>query len=142
MPTGKQRRNTPQRKVILEELCAVHSHPTAAELYEIVRRRLPRISLGTVYRNLEVLYEDGQIDKLELAGAETRFDGNLEPHCHARCTACGKVTDLYGIEKVLPPQPAEIDGHLIEGYRLEFFGHCTDCRMRESYLEHAAARSN
>ena len=75
MSDTKLRRNTPQRRIILEELCAVTTHPTAGELYGIVRRRLPRVSLGTVYRNLEVLYANGVINKLDYAGAEARFDG-------------------------------------------------------------------
>ena len=80
MPERGFQRNTPQRKVILEELQKAASHPTAAELYEIVRRRLPRISLGTVYRNLELLSESGLIRKLSMGSAEARFDGDLEDY--------------------------------------------------------------
>ena len=69
-------RNTRQREVILEELRKLRSHPTAPVLYEIVRRRLPRISLGTVYRNLELLAKSGVVRKLELSDSEARFDGN------------------------------------------------------------------
>ena len=65
-------RNTRQRQVILEELRCLESHPTAAALHAIVRRRLPKISLGTVYRNLELLARKGMIQKLESAGAEAR----------------------------------------------------------------------
>ena len=97
MTETKFQRNTPQRRVILEELQKTSSHPTAAELYAKVRRRLPRISLGTVYRNLDLLAEMGKIQKLDLAGGETRFDGNPEPHCHMRCVRCGRVDDLHEI---------------------------------------------
>ena len=129
MPTSKQRRNTPQRKVILAELCALDTHPTAAELYEIVRKKLPRVSLGTIYRNLEVLHEDGHIAKLEFAGAEARFDGTIHPHHHLRCTECGCVRDLpsqMGTPTV--PQPLYTGGFQITGHRLEYFGLCPDCR--------------
>ena len=78
-----QQRTTRQRQVILEELQKLQSHPTAAALYEIVRRRVPKISLGTVYRNLELLARTGLIRKLEFAGAEARFDGNVSHAANA-----------------------------------------------------------
>ena len=134
MALGKLRRNTPQRRVILDELCHLKSHPTAAELYAVVRQRLPRISLGTVYRNLEVLHEDGVINKLEFAGAESRFDGNIEQHYHVRCTECGRVEDIFPLdsEQTLS-QPAELAGFQVTGYRLEYFGICPGCRNRPTH---------
>jgi len=134
MATEKLRRNTPQRRVVLEELRHMKSHPTAAELYAVVCRRLPRISLGTVYRNLEVLHEDGMIRKMEFAGAESRFDGKLEQHDHVRCTECGHIEDIYPqiSGQVLTP-PAEMAGFQVEGYRLEYFGSCPSCRMKTSF---------
>lgn len=127
MNSTKQRRNTPQRHVVLEELRAMESHPTAAELFSVVRGKLPRISLGTVYRNLEVLYEDGLINKLELAGSETRFDGMTEPHLHIRCTSCGKVQDVM-VPALQPQTPVELVGFQVQGCRTEYFGVCPDCR--------------
>lgn len=128
-PQVKLRRNTPQRKVVLDELLAAPVHPTAAELYERVRQRLPRVSLGTVYRNLEVLHQDGMIRKLEFAGTETRFDGNLDPHYHVRCNACGDIVDVYDLGPGgAPAQPDELAGFRIEGHRLEYFGICPDCQ--------------
>ena len=134
MTTLKLRRNTPQRKVVLEELCRMKSHPTAAELYAAVRPRLPRISLGTIYRNLEVLHEDGVIRKMEFAGAESRFDGNMDLHYHVRCTECGRVEDIFPQDPdQLPAQPVELAGFLITGHRLEYFGICPGCRNRTSF---------
>ena len=72
-------RMTRQRRVILEELRKVNNHPSAYEIYEFVRKRLPRISLGTVYRNLEILSESGDIQKLEPGCSLKRFDGNYHP---------------------------------------------------------------
>jgi Fur family ferric uptake transcriptional regulator len=134
MATEKLRRNTPQRRVVLEELSQMKSHPTAAELYAVVRRRLPRISLGTVYRNLEVLHEDGTIGKMEFAGAESRFDGNLEPHDHVRCTDCGRIADIFpqGPDQISVP-PEEMAGFQVEGYRLEYFGFCPGCQAKTSF---------
>lgn len=131
MATQKLRRNTPQRRVILQELCQMKSHPTAAELYAVVRQRLPRVSLGTIYRNLEVLHEDGMIQKMEFAGAETRFDGTLEQHYHVRCTECGRIEDIYPLDPgQTPVQPSEMAGFAVTGHRLEYFGVCPDCRKR------------
>ena len=109
----------------------MNSHPTAAELYAVVRRRLPRISLGTIYRNLEVLHEDGRIRRIEFAGTETRFDGTLDPHYHVRCTECGRIEDVFQLNQgQMPSQPEELAGFQIEGHRLEYFGTCPDCRQR------------
>jgi Fur family ferric uptake transcriptional regulator len=129
MGTGRFQRNTRQRQVILEELRKLTSHPTAAGLYEIVRRRLPRISLGTVYRNLELLAQMGTIQKLDLAGGQARFDGNPGRHHHVRCTCCGRVDDIWG----LPLDLAELrhndsSGYLLLAYRLELTGVCPRCR--------------
>lgn len=128
-PPGKRRRHTPQRQVILEELAGLYTHPTAAELYALVRQRLPRVSLGTVYRNLEVLCEDGLARRLTLAGSDARYDGNTRPHDHVRCIGCGILRDLPpGTAAFRPDLPAEAAGFLVEGYRLEYFGRCPRCR--------------
>jgi Fur family transcriptional regulator, ferric uptake regulator len=87
-------RMTRQRQVILEQLREVCSHPTADEVYGMVRRRLPRISLGTVYRNLEMLVKAGLIRRLDMAGRQRRYDGNVEHHYHVRCSRCGCVGDV------------------------------------------------
>lgn len=120
---------TEQRQIILEELQRVTSHPSADELYEMVRRRLPKISLGTVYRNLELLAEQGRIVRLDPAGGARRFDGDVSDHCHVRCLACGAVADAgpspevpSGAVAALPP------GFQITGSRFEFVGYCPACR--------------
>ena len=90
MRTNRLQRNSRQRQVILEELRKLTSHPTAAVLYAVVRRRLPKISLGTVYRNLELLARMGVVQKLELAGGEARFDGrSLGTTMCGACDAAG-----------------------------------------------------
>ncbi len=128
MATSKLRRNTPQRIVILEELCASKEHPTAAELFALVRKKLPRVSLGTIYRNLEVLHEDGYVRKLEGGGTEARFDGTITPHYHVRCTSCGCVRDLPATSgDNIVPRPRDTAGFRIDGHRLEFFGQCPAC---------------
>lgn len=120
---------TRQRRVILDELRKVTSHPTADELYRKVRRRLPRISLGTVYRNLEVLSGSGSILKLDLAGRQRRFDGDLSPHYHVRCVQCGRVEDVVAAPQTgLENSPTDAKGYRIIGHRLEFTGICPRCQ--------------
>ena len=123
-----QSRMTRQRRVILEELRGVRTHPTADELYAMVRAKIPRISLGTVYRNLDFLAETGEILKLEAAGSTRRFDGTTTPHQHIRCRCCGRVGD---VEPTLPsPDPAAVHatGFTITAARLEYEGICDSCR--------------
>ncbi len=121
-------RNTRQRQVILEELRKLKTHPTADELYELVRRTVPRISLGTVYRNLELLSNEGIIQKLDQAGGRSRFDGNPDVHYHVRCLQCGRVEDVMADPvKAIDRIGQNIDGYDITGYRLEYLGICSKC---------------
>ena len=122
-------RMTRQRRVILDELRKVTSHPTADKIYNMVRRRLPGISLGTVYRNLEILSESGMIQKLDSSGSARRYDGNVKMHYHVRCVRCGRVDDLpLGTLPVLENAIRKGCGYEVLGYRLEFIGLCPKCR--------------
>lgn len=129
MLSGKKFRMTHQRRVILDELKKVTSHPTADKVYEMVRQRLPRISLGTVYRNLEILSKCGMIQKLELGGNQQRFDGNTKNHYHVRCIRCGRVDDVP-VEPVAMFEDAlrRVSDYEIIGHRLEFVGLCPQCK--------------
>ena len=109
MSTGKLQRNTRQRQVILEELQKLTSHPTAPDLYGIVRKRLPKISLGTVYRNLELLTRHNVIKKLDLRGSVAHFDGNSTLHYHVRCSCCDQVDDLYELPEISLPATTKTD---------------------------------
>jgi Fur family ferric uptake transcriptional regulator len=127
-PTG--RRHTRQRQIILEEIKKLDTHPSAAMLFELVRKRLPKISLGTVYRNLDLLAETGVIQKLNTGSPEARFDWNPELHYHLRCTQCGRVEDVHDAPKVLVEQDAKtLQGFDILGHQLQFIGICPDCRL-------------
>lgn len=133
MAPRKGQRNTRQRQVVLEELKKFTSHPTAAELYGITRARLPKISLGTVYRNLEVLAENKVIRKLAVGGGEARFDGNPAQHYHVRCVRCERLDDVPD----LPPdfvkdEIKSLGGYEILGFHLEFIGVCPECRQRSA----------
>lgn len=122
-------RMTPQRSVILEELRKTNKHPTADEIYRIVKRRLPRVSLATVYRNLDLLTQAGMIQTVELGGCPRRYDGWVEDHIHVRCLDCGRVDDIT--DSVLGrarKRVEKLSGYEIAGHHLEFTGKCPDCR--------------
>jgi len=120
-------RMTRQRKVILEELRKVNTHPSADEVYEIVRKRLPRISLGTVYRNLEILSESGDIQKLEPGCSLKRFDGDASEHCHIRCVHCDRIADAPIPDLKVDMARVNSTDFEIIGHRLEFLGVCPEC---------------
>lgn len=127
------RRRTNQRAAVLEELQKLCSHPTADELHQVVRRRLPKISLATVYRNLEVLCADGLAQKLEMPGHQKRFDGNTKNHHHIRCIECGRVEDV-DIDPVpeIEQTMADRSKYKLLSHRLEFIGLCPACMADNS----------
>jgi Fur family ferric uptake transcriptional regulator len=130
MEEQTQFRLSKQRKVILEELRKVTSHPTADEVYDMVRKIMPRISLGTVYRNLEFLCAQGLARKVGPAGAQKRFDGNAMPHAHIRCKTCHRVEDVpVHLEAPLLAQE-DCMGFDIDECNIEFEGTCPDCASK------------
>lgn len=119
---------TAQRKAILESLRCVKTHPTADEVFSMVRKRLPNISLGTVYRNLEKMCEKGLIRKIEIADTKKRFDATIDNHYHIRCDICGRVEDLHGTRFMdLESISNQLNGYKIKGFCLELTGICPQC---------------
>lgn len=132
MGTQQQHRTSLQKKVILQELCKIDTHPTANEVYDIVRRIIPRISLGTVYRNLELLCSQGLAQKVGQAGGQKRFDGVPQPHAHLRCSLCSRVLDV-DYPECLPILPAALaKGFEVSACSLEFVGICQRCKAQMS----------
>lgn len=132
MDQNPARRNTKQRRVILQELQKLDSHPSAATLYELVRLRLPNISLGTVYRNLDLLADTGVIQKLNSGTPEARYDGNPEVHYHVCCTICGRVDDVHDApHDLLGTVPERLADFDILGHQLQFIGVCPECRSKD-----------
>lgn len=124
----KPRRNTRQRQVIMEELRKLDNHPTAAEIYEVARKRLPKISLGTVYRNLELLWRMGKINKIKIAGSQARYESTPGRHRHVRCVDCGRVDDVHGLSfDIVSEEVEKLTSFKILGHRLEFIGVCPEC---------------
>ena len=121
-------RLTSQRQVIFEELIKVKSHPTANEVYDMVRKRLPRIGLGTVYRNLNLLAELGIIRRLEVGGEQKLFDGDISPHYHIRCINCNRVDDIFiKMDRGLEKSAASCCDYKILDHHVQFSGICSKC---------------
>lgn len=139
--TAKRLRMTQQRLVILEEVRRLGSHPTAEDVHRRVRARLPRISLATIYRNLEKLSEFGMLHKLELSGSRRRFDGRAGSHYHVRCLGCGRVADVE-IDSVagLEGGVARKTGYHVRGHRLEFVGLCPSCKEHKPVPQESGKR--
>jgi Fe2+ or Zn2+ uptake regulation protein len=121
-------RNSKQRQAILNVLKGTRSHPTADWIYEQVRKEIPNISLGTVYRNLKLMKEEGGILNLEI-GSLNRFDGNSQNHYHFMCEKCGRVFDIdEPIDAEIDERVAHKTSFLVRYHRLEFHGLCLDCQ--------------
>ncbi len=120
-------RLTKQRQIILEELKKVKTHPTADEVYFMVRDKLPKISIATVYRNLEALSNTGYVLKIESAGSQKRFDGNANPHLHIRCIRCGKVRDIDERFEISEDYKNIKTDFKILGCDFSLYGICKDC---------------
>jgi Fur family ferric uptake transcriptional regulator len=121
-------RLTRPRRILLDAVRANDAHPSAAALYLEVRRRLPRVSLATVYRNLRRLAAEGLVQERAESGG-LHFDGNTAPHDHFTCVVCGRVMDVP--RRRPPPLPrAGARGLEILSHRVEFFGRCRACRRR------------
>ena len=126
-------RMTHQREIILDELKRTRTHPTADELYTRVKKRLPRISLATVYRNLETLSSAGLVSKLEITGRQKRFDWNQQPHDHISCTECHRIDDILpksGASRSCE-MPVDHHGYTLTGWRVEYFGICLSCQHKK-----------
>lgn len=129
MSDKKVYRNSHQREVILEELKGMKSHPTSNTLFKLVSKRLPNISLGTVYRNLDLLSKTGVIQKLEVGGLTARYDGDTDKHFHICCTDCGRIDDVFDLpENLINIDLSMIKGYAVKGYQMNFFGVCQICR--------------
>lgn len=125
------RRETKQREAILNVLRGATSHPTADWVYDEVRKLIPNISKGTIYRNLKILRDIGEISELNLSGTVSRYEGKKENHYHFRCEKCGQVFDLEEpVNKELNDKVARNTGFKVSYHQLEFRGLCKDCQQK------------
>lgn len=131
-PKGFVRR-TRQREAILEVLRGTKSHPTADWVYQEVRKEMPHVSLGTIYRNLRTLSEHGEIRELAYGSNHSRFDANPHSHYHFVCDSCGAIEDLeMPIFQELNDKVEKLGDYQVLNHRLEFYGICPDCVREKS----------
>ncbi len=116
-----------QREAIVNALQNTKAHPTASVVYETVRETIPNISLGTVYRNLAALAEDGKIKQLSVGDGSDHFDGDISPHSHFYCENCGKVSDVSYVADDAYPDLEKDYGFKVKASSLVLCGVCKDC---------------
>ena len=121
-----------QRESIKKFLMTRTDHPTAETIYENLRKEYPKISLGTIYRNLSLLTDIGEIQTISTGVGPDRFDGNAKPHYHFICKHCGQVIDLkmQGLEHINLLAQHEFPG-IIEGHSVFFYGSCEECMRKK-----------
>ncbi len=124
-----------QREALLRVLRSTRSHPTAYWVYEELRKEIPNISLGTVYRNLAKLAQNGDILKLDITSDKEHFDGFTHHHAHFVCNECGEVLDAQIPElEDLRNRTEQSLGCSIESQSLTFYGVCSECSKSEKKI--------
>ena len=120
---------TPQRVALLGALCDSPTHPTADQLYRVVRRELPTVSPATIYRNLHEMVRAGLINMLEHASGPARYDAVLDDHHHFICTRCGGVTDVYlaKVSYALDAARSRMQPGHVESAEVQLRGICSSC---------------
>lgn len=117
-----------QRDKIFQVLRSTTSHPTAEWVHEHVREQIPRVSLGTIYRNLHILTAQGKIRELDFGEGIRRYDATVDQHYHFVCERCGTVKDLsVAPQNDIHDRVRDIVRGVIKSHRLDFFGVCFDC---------------
>ena len=134
MSTNKEtkERITCQKKIILDYLKSVKTHPTAEDIYFSVKKKLPQISRGTVYRNLKILREKGKI--LEIPSVISHYDADISSHAHFVCQKCDKIFDIFDVCrecKIIKKKRIKLGK--IQGYNLNFYGICKNCQKNERH---------
>ena len=125
-------KHSKQREALFNLLCSTRTHPTAAWLYDKLRKDFPHLSQGTVYRNLNILAEQKRIKVINVDGTFAHFDADMSVHNHVICTRCGKVEDAFmPSDEQCDQKAADISGYRIDSHRFDFFGLCPDCQRLE-----------
>jgi Fur family peroxide stress response transcriptional regulator len=120
---------TPQRLAIYQVLAGDDSHPGAEDIYRRIKPDLPSLSLGTVYRTLDLFEKHELVSRVHAFSDQTRFDANLDDHHHLVCTRCRRVIDFEDARlHELPVKVGAIDGFRVTGHRIHLLGLCRECQ--------------
>jgi Fur family peroxide stress response transcriptional regulator len=127
---GKGFRITPQRVAIVEYVMNTDSHPSAEEIYKLIRKKYPMVSLATVYKTLELLGEIGAVRELNFADG-ARYDANISKHVNVVCMRCGKIEDVDEESlAALESKIAKRSKYQIHSARFELYGYCNECKSK------------
>lgn len=133
MKTDSTQRNTKQRQIVLDTVMGRCDHPTVDEIYEEIHKSHPKVSKGTVYRNLNVLSENGEITHVRVPAAD-RYDSRLDKHYHLICMKCGKVTDApIEYREEYDKSIFEQTGFAVNRHRMIFEGICSECQKKDRF---------
>ena len=125
------RKHSRKREAVLEKIRGTTSHPSAVWVYEELRKEIPDLSLGTVYRNISVFKEEGLIVSVGVVNGQERFDGNITEHTHFVCLTCGDVLDVdAALDEALNEKVKTENGVEISARQLTFYGRCNNCKSR------------
>ena len=127
-------RDTKQRRVVFETIRGTLSHPTADWIFERVRTTLPKISLGTVYRNLSVLKDEGMVREIYGSDRRAHYDAVTVKHAHFICSDCGSISDVHNLPECDWRAAKELVGCEVTEQRIEFVGVCPGCQRRSKNL--------
>jgi len=125
-----KRKNSKKRQAIMDALSSVTEHPTAEMLYNKLKPLYPELSLGTVYRNLSLLADEGLIVRVAHVDGHERYDARIDPHSHFVCRCCHRVEDLE-LGDMISPLYAQVNNTLgccADGYVLNISGLCSQCK--------------
>ncbi len=117
---------TRQRELILNIIKCSDTHPTAEDIFRDAKKVMPSLAYGTVYRNLSLMLDAGEIRLVEVSDGSNRYDKNTEPHDHIICPVCGAVKDVFWGD--LTPLFSEMSGETIVSYELNLRAVCDGCR--------------
>ncbi len=122
-------KRTKQKEIILDAVFELNHHPTADEIYLYLKKDYPRLSLATVYRNLNTYAQDGKIRKVSIPGDSERFDFNLSEHEHFYCESCHQVYDVkVNISEVIN----NVSPFVLSSYKLMLYGICESCKNHKN----------
>ena len=131
MKNRPRTRETKQRRVVYDTIKSTYSHPTADWVFDQVRHTLPKVSLGTVYRNLGVLKEEGLVQEIYGNDRRAHYDADISPHAHFICESCDQITDVRGVKNIDWKTLKDLVGCEVADQKVIFTGRCAGCLQQE-----------